>query len=124
MTRPESARRRAFEHARDAEGVERDAFGRIGDDVVHVGHGREVEDGVRPLQGVGDGVLIENVDVGPLDVGLRRLLGVDDPHVVARAEECVDDVRPDETRAAGDRDQFLAQCSPTSVSAVPRDSTT
>ena len=47
MTRPASAPAAGFEHAGDAERVERDALGRVGDDVVHVGHGREVEDGVR-----------------------------------------------------------------------------
>ena len=34
---------RGFEHARGAERVDRDALGRVGDDVVHVGHRREVE---------------------------------------------------------------------------------
>ena len=110
MTRPASARRPASSTRATPKRVEGDALGRVGDDVVHVGHRREVEDRVRVLQRVGDGVLVEHVDVGPLDVRLRRRLRVDDPHVVARAEEGVDDVRADEARAAGDRDQFVAQC--------------
>ena len=35
-----------FEHACGAEGVDLDGERRVGDDVVHVGHRREVEDGV------------------------------------------------------------------------------
>ena len=113
-----------LEHARDAERVERDASRRVGDDVVHVGHGREVEDGLGVLQRVGHRVLVEHVDVGPLDVGLHRRLRVDHAHLVPRAEERIDDVRPHEARAAGDRDQFVAQRGLISVSAVARDATT
>ena len=39
-----------LEHPRDAERVERDALGRVGDDVVDVGHRGEVEHGVRALR--------------------------------------------------------------------------
>ncbi len=124
MTRPASARRAAFEHPGHAQRVERDALGRVGDDVVHVGHRREVEHGLRVLHRVGDGVLVEHVDVGPLRLGLHRRLRVDDPDLVAGAEQRVDDVRTDETGAARDRDQPVAHGRSIPLSAVPRDSTT
>ncbi len=115
---------RRFQHAGDPQGVERDALGRIGDDVVHVGHRREVEHRLRVLDRVGDGVLVEHVDVGPFRLGLQRRLRVDDAHVVAGTEQRVDDVGADEAGTAGDRDQSVAHCRSISVSAVPRDSMT
>jgi hypothetical protein len=96
MMRPASARRPASS-TRATPSVERDALGRVGDDVVDVGHRGEVEHRADTLQRVGDGVLVEHVDVGPLDldalvVELERRLRVDDAHRVPGARQRVDDV--------------------------------
>ena len=106
ITRPGVGAARRFEHLRGPEGGDRDALGGLGDHLVHVGHGGEVEHRAATLERVGERVLVEQVDLGPVGLGLERRPLVEHPHGVARAQERVDDVRADEPGAARDGDRL------------------
>ena len=93
-----------FEHAHRAHRVEGHALDRRGEDVVHVGHGGEVEDGVGAPDGLGEPVLVHHVDLGPVGLAALGRAGVEHPDAMAGVEQCVDDVRPDEARPSGDGD--------------------
>src|SRR5581483_1751503 len=91
---------------------------RFGADVVDVGEGGEVEDGVRPGEGGHQGVEIVDVGRDVADVGTVGRPEVDDVHVVAGRHEPVHHVRSDEASAAGDQGSH-GTTNPSPRSALP-----
>ena len=57
---------RGLEHARRAQHSGRDAFCRLRDHVVDVGHRCEVEHRPAAFERIGESVLLEKVDLGPI----------------------------------------------------------
>ena len=99
-----------LEHARGTQRVDLDGQRRIGDDVVHIGDGRQVEDDVRAGDGLGQSCSVEHVDGHPLGVRAMRRLRVEHSHDASRVEKSVDDVRADEPRPAGNGDSSGHSC--------------
>jgi hypothetical protein len=86
-----------------------DAIGpnRIGDDVVDIGDGCEVDDRIAASNGAARCLAIREVAGYRVDLSWRVVWGVDeveDDRLVAMHPEPVDDVRTDEARAARDED--------------------
>ena len=102
---------RCLEDLDRAEHVDLGVVGRTLDGHAHVGLGGEVEDDLRP-HGVEDGVRLADVGDVQFRAGghvLARALGeiVERVCLVAAGEQCVDEVRADESRPAGhDRAHF------------------
>src|SRR5581483_432368 len=74
---------------------------RLPADVVDVGVGGEVEDGIGAGEGLDEGVEIVDVSGDVADIGAVRWSQVDDGDVVAGQHETVHHVRSDEASAAG-----------------------
>ena len=98
---------RGLEDVERAARVDRLGLGGAQRDVVHIGGGGQVDDGVAALHRRLQGVAVEEVPDHGVDLAGLVVLGlahVEDARRHARRQEAVDDVRADEAGPAGDED--------------------
>ena len=104
-TRPASARRAASSTLTVPTTLTSVARGRLGDDVVDVGHGGQVEDRAAAVERLGQRRRGRARRPTRQSTSSRcGAVGIEHPHAVAGVEQGVDDVRADEAGATGDGD--------------------